>query len=262
MNQIEKVHTYAIKRFLNLPLHSSNTFTYGETGRYPIYIKTFVKCISYWLKLIRLPTTRLSRQTYEMLLHQDEVVKFNWVSQVKKALIENGFGIVWLCQGVGFENYFIEELKDRLIANFKQNWHLDIESNPKYTWFFSFKDIFQPEKYLSNVANRWNRDALLKFRARVCGFKSNSQWFTSTENNDSASCPLCQQDAEDEVHFLFNCIAYSNIRAKYNLFTQFSTQTDMKDVVSLLKSNDETIILSLSGFIAEALKQRKMKLEK
>ena len=65
---IEKVQTFAMKRFLSVPLHSSNKLLYGETGRYPLFVKTAVKCAKYWLKLTKLPVSRLSRQTYEMLL--------------------------------------------------------------------------------------------------------------------------------------------------------------------------------------------------
>ena len=43
--QIEKVHTFAIRRFLNVPLHCSNKMIYGETGRYLLFITTYVKCI-------------------------------------------------------------------------------------------------------------------------------------------------------------------------------------------------------------------------
>jgi hypothetical protein len=82
--QIEKVHTYALKRFLNVPIHSSNTVLYGEMGRYPLYIKCYVKCIKYWLKLLKLPQSRLCRQAYDMMLSQLELDKQNWASKVKK----------------------------------------------------------------------------------------------------------------------------------------------------------------------------------
>ena len=42
---MERVHTFAIKRFLSIPIHSSNTLVYGETGRYPLFTGTYVKCI-------------------------------------------------------------------------------------------------------------------------------------------------------------------------------------------------------------------------
>ena len=76
--QIEKVHTFAIKRFLNVPLHCSNKMIYRETGRYPLFITTYVKCIKHWLKQTRLlPITRICRQAYEMLLLQHEAGKQN-----------------------------------------------------------------------------------------------------------------------------------------------------------------------------------------
>ena len=130
--QIEKVHTFSITRFLNVPLHSSNTMIYGEkkkkkkAGRYPLFIRTAVKCIKYWLKLIRLPMTRICRQAYEMLLLQHEAGRLNWATSIHNILAKNVFGIVWLCQGVGFETRFIAEFKDRLIS------YSEIESDDKY----------------------------------------------------------------------------------------------------------------------------------
>ena len=55
VGQIEKVQIFAMKRFLSVPLHSSNNLLYGETGRYPLFTKTAVKCIKYWIRLIKLP---------------------------------------------------------------------------------------------------------------------------------------------------------------------------------------------------------------
>ena len=49
--QIEKVHTFAIKGFLNVPLNCSNKMIDRETGRYPLFITRYVKCIKYWIKL-------------------------------------------------------------------------------------------------------------------------------------------------------------------------------------------------------------------
>ena len=54
--QMERVHTFAYKRFLNVSVHSSNKMLYGEVGRYPISIICKVNVIRYWLKLIKLPS--------------------------------------------------------------------------------------------------------------------------------------------------------------------------------------------------------------
>ena len=120
---MERVHIFAIKRFLSIPIHSSNTLVYGETGKYALFIGTYVKCIKYWIQLTRLSPFRLCRQAYEMLFIQFEAGKGNWASQVKQVQTRNGFGLVWLCYDVGNEREFLAEFKDRMMACFKQNLH-------------------------------------------------------------------------------------------------------------------------------------------
>ena len=44
---IERVHLFAIKRFLNVSTRSSSALVYGETGRYPLYVNTYTRCIKY-----------------------------------------------------------------------------------------------------------------------------------------------------------------------------------------------------------------------
>ena len=61
-------NTSAMKRFLGVPLHSSNKVLYGETGRYPLFIKCAVKCIKTCTRAMELPPSRLCRQTCDTLL--------------------------------------------------------------------------------------------------------------------------------------------------------------------------------------------------
>ena len=83
--EMERVHTYGIKRFIFVPIHASNKMLYGETGRYPLYIRAYTKCIRYWLKLLKLPNTRICKQAYNMMLQQMVHGYENWAFQVKKS---------------------------------------------------------------------------------------------------------------------------------------------------------------------------------
>ena len=252
-NQIEKVHTYAIKRFLRVPIHSSNTVLYGETGRYPLYIRTFVRCIKYWVKLLKLPSSRICRQAYDMMLLQMEQGKDNWAFKVKTVLSEHGFGIVWLMQELGNERKFISEFKDRIICIYKQNWHSDMESKDKYRCFFSFKNVFQAERYFSIITDKWHRILFTRFRLRTLGFNANKRWFdcgTSTEN----PCPLCGHTVDDESHFLFDCVAFSDVRKKHSFFK--SEVAKRQDVALIVSSTNDQLIQSLAKYIAEAMKMR------
>lgn len=255
---MKKVHTFAIKRFMNVPIHSSNTMIYGESGRYPLYIRTFVKCIKYWLKLIRLPRSRICRQAYDMLLHQFEMGNQNWASSVKNILATNGFAIVWLCQEVGDVDLFICEFKDRLVSNYKQNWHSKMEEYGKYSWFYSFKSIFQSEHFLRSVTHKWHRDMFARFRTRTLGFKANKRWFEQTNTTDDI-CILCEEGVkEDERHFLFDCSAYNNIRCKSQLFHTFFAKR--KNLTSMLATDDDVILKNLAKYIAEAVSYRNKKI--
>ena len=49
---IEKIHLFAMKRYLGVDMRTPNDLVYGELRRYPIYINSNVRCIRYWLKLV------------------------------------------------------------------------------------------------------------------------------------------------------------------------------------------------------------------
>eukprot|EP00745_Piridium_sociabile_P004303 TRINITY_DN1254_c0_g1_i4.p1 TRINITY_DN1254_c0_g1~~TRINITY_DN1254_c0_g1_i4.p1 ORF type:complete len:981 (+),score=112.61 TRINITY_DN1254_c0_g1_i4:2532-5474(+) len=253
---MEKVHTYAIKRFLSVPLHSSNKMLYGETGRYPLYVNTWVKCIKYWLRLTQLPVTRLCRQAYEMMLNQLESGKQNWAYTVKNVLTTHGFGIVWMCQGVGYQQAFMLEFKDRLIASYKQDWHAHLEESNKYSWFFSFKNVFQTERYIKVVNNKWHRLSLARFRLRALGLNANKRWY-SADTSSRSPCPMCGALIEDEIHFLFLCKYYDDMRKSCVVFNENISKE--RDITSVLSTNDEKILRSLARFIALAWDSRRKK---
>ena len=257
--QLERIHTFAIKRSINVPLHSSNSVIYGETGRYPLYICTYVKCIKYWLRLIKLENNRICKQAYNMLVHQEELGYRNWAYKVKTALITNGFGIVWLSQGVGDDRSFLATFKDRLLCCFKQNWHSKMQGDSKYSWFFSFKDAFQPEKYLLLIANKWHKSMLARFRTRTLGLGAYKRWYQVDSVNQT--CVSCKDQSviESEEHFIFYCKAYTDLRSKSAFFNLNIAKRC--DVTCLLTSIDEQVIKLLAKYIAEAFNVRKRILE-
>ena len=55
----ERVHLFAIKLFLNVSTRTPSALVYGETGRYPLYVNTYTRCVKYWLNLVRMPDNRL-----------------------------------------------------------------------------------------------------------------------------------------------------------------------------------------------------------
>ena len=92
VGQIEKVQTFAMKRFLSVPLQSTNKLLYGESGRYPLFTGNAVKCKKYWIRLIKLPLQKLFRQTYEILLIEHIRRRVHWVkTHTENVVTENDF---------------------------------------------------------------------------------------------------------------------------------------------------------------------------
>ena len=113
---IERVHLFALKRFLNTSLRTPNLTVYDETGRYPLFVNLYVKCITFWLRILKMPPCRLPLTPYKMLLHLDEQNKTTWPSSVCYLLYKYDFGDILVNQGVGYEKAILKEFKERVLS--------------------------------------------------------------------------------------------------------------------------------------------------
>ena len=81
--QIERLHLFACKRFLDVRNKTSNDVVYGELGRYPLFIPATVRLVKYWLKLLRQTDNLYSKKSYRMLLEMRNRGKTTWMSHIK-----------------------------------------------------------------------------------------------------------------------------------------------------------------------------------
>ena len=195
-------------------MQCSNTLLYYETGRYSIHISLKLKCIKYWLSLLKKPRSRISKQAYIMLERLSLSGKCNWVSDVKNLLCTNGFGIVWLFKGVGDDKQFLHSLRERLRDCFIQGIDARIQSSSSFCIYNSFKSVFGQELYLSQIYfNKLYSRTLLRFRLGVSPINSHRHKYNP--DTDSKSCPFCNNKVENEFHILFECPPYEVLRLKY-----------------------------------------------
>ena len=209
--EIEMVHTISLKRFLNVSAHCSNTTIYGDTGRYPLSICHKIKSIKYWFRLLKLPQSRINRQAYDMLYKLSETGKYNWVSNVRDLLCQNGFGYAWLFKGVGNEPCLLKQLKQRLCDCFSQNWTAKLTNSDNFQCYSNFKSIIQTEYFLyADGYKRHLRNALIKFRMGVSEINAHRHKFSA--NEIMKKCPFCKLQKEDELHVIFVCPVYEHLR--------------------------------------------------
>ena len=222
---------------------------YGDLGRYPLYINSYVACLRYWFKLLHLDYHRLAKKAYLMLLDLDKAGKKCWVSSIREILCQTGFGIVWLQQGVGEIKGFLSIFKQRLIDMFIQEWNGTIRASDRYEPYRQFKTVFEREKYVSNIDVYCFRVAISQLRFNVLPLNNNI--YRYNESFQKKNCSFCVTYIENEYHFLYNCPIYNDLREKF-----------LKDSIKLpmhvlLGSTSVYHTHNLSRYVFHSLNRRK-----
>ncbi|XP_067661950.1 uncharacterized protein [Haliotis asinina] len=254
IENIEKIHVLACKRYLYVGLQTPNVIIYGECGRYPLYINALCRVIKYWLKLTEMHPGRIPKKSYDMLLYLDNIGQNNYASHIRNILFSHGFGFVWLAQGVGNKVDFLRCFKDVCINMFYQSWHCTLHSSARYDLYRECKSLLVTEKYLSVIHEFKYPNVLIKFRAGLLRLKQNEgRWL----NIDVSlrTCPLCKFGIEDEFHFLLVCKYYSEERLRYfpHVYNRIPNIFIFK---SLLSSASRVSLLNVCKYIYTAYKKR------
>ncbi|KAK6196064.1 hypothetical protein SNE40_001359 [Patella caerulea] len=116
------IHENYLTYKLDVRTSTWNALIYHELGLFPLQIYRKICMIKYWLKLLKGKNmlhalVSCYSDMYDCLLNGKS---YNpWLDNVKCILEENGFGNVWISQGVSNEHQFINELTQRLKAELR-----------------------------------------------------------------------------------------------------------------------------------------------
>ena len=188
----ERIHLFAIKRFLNVSSRTPNVMVYGETQRYPLFVNIFVKSVKYWLRILKMPDYRFPYKSYTALLYLHEQNRKTWASSVCFLLYKYGFNHVWENQGVGDEKTFLKEFKNRLITEYKQEWSDSIAASERYLMYNTFKSSLTMSPFLHDLKHIKARNCLLRIRLGISQLRSHRLRFARNTEVDLA-CPFLQQ---------------------------------------------------------------------
>ena len=252
---IEKVHLFALKKFLALDMRTPNDLVYGETDRFPITLNSAIRCIRYWLKLTCMDEDRLPRKAYLMLYNLDARGKRNWASNVRMQLFQYGFGFVWMNQGVGVVSNFIRVFRERLIDCRWQNWEDHIQTSDRFSMYRKFNSISHCTKtYITMNMDRHLKCIMTKFRLGVSEL-SVHYYRHRNHTEENLICPFCKEMKEDEVHFVLCCPVLDDLRKQY-IPPKFCKNPCCFRLSLLLASTNQEIIRKLSLFLYKACKIR------
>ena len=248
----EKLHLFALKKFLGVAKQTPNDLVYGELNRYPIYLLSAVKCIRYWLKVIQMEEHRLPFKAYKMLFDLDAKGKKNWATGVRLKLYQYGFGEVWVNQSVGDSKVFINVFRQRLIDCRWQEWTSHVEESNRFSLYRLININHVMPEYMSNNLNREMKRIVSKFRFGVSDLAIHRNRYNPASCM-SSFCPSCLDTNTDEVHFVFVCPMLSDIR-KQCIPSKFCKHPCLFKLVLLLSSTNEVVVKNLAVFLYKSFK--------
>ena len=257
--QCEKVHLFALKKFLFVKLTTPNNLVYKELNRYPIVINSIIRCISYWLKLMNMDDNRIPKKAYLMLHRLDVLGKRNWVTNIREFLLSNGFGDVWMNQGVVNEKCFVRVLRQRLIDCWWQNWNVKVSSSDRYLAYNKFcaHSLISLPTYLQIDLDRHVKWLMTKFRFGISDLLIHHYRYRNKDNAVVYLCPLCKLAEDNELHFVLCCPALFGIRKSLIAAKYYRSPCDFRLTLLMTCSNPNTV-RNLCFYLYRAFKLREL----
>lgn len=254
---VERVHLQFCKKLLGVRKTTQNDFIYGELGRTTYLTKRFSFIIKYWFKVLSAQDNKYVKMVYDLMMRDMELFprKTNWASLVKNLLMSLGFYDVWLNQGVGNVNVFMNVLKQRLNDNFIQNWHSRLDESSRAVFYKSIAS-FRLQPYLEHI--NVSKFCIALSRLRVSSHRLEieaGRWVrpNSVPVNDR-KCSKCSV-LEDEFHFIIECQMFKELRERY-IPKYYWHRPSMFKFVELITTTKASLLRKLGSYVYQAFKIR------
>ena len=124
----ETVHLSFLKNMLGVKQQTTSVTIYGDTGRYPLFLKQQILALKYWIRLISLPRSCYLRIVYKSLASLDFIGETNWCSHIRSLLFRTNHREVWEKHRVEEYLFYIPDTRWMKALSLRMSSHmLEIE---------------------------------------------------------------------------------------------------------------------------------------
>lgn len=236
---LERVQLKYIKMMLGVANNTSNLATYGETGRFPLFLRQKIKVLKYWHRVVSKPKDSLVYIVYQLLVDLHNSGFKSWASEIYE-LLNVVCPVAWENQRFVNMNE-INQIYTVLCDNYIDMWRRginDVIQNPKLRLYCTFKSEFQIEPYLVNIKEFKLRKVLSRFRLSNHELNIEKGRYHKIPK-ESRYCEVCSKNefVEDECHFLLYCPSYNDVRQEF--FKIYECQGELALDFQSIVSNDK-----------------------
>ena len=261
---IEKTHLRFCKMFLGLNRRASNHASRGEMGSYPIQITILKHIYTYYQYLNSKDDSTFVKQAFYIMLEHASKLKNSYYNNLVEFL-----RLSKCYHSDKLENItesIIREIIRCLKETYSEHWKMKISTSTRLEFYSKIKKDFVEDPFLNTVQN---------FDAKKDYFKlktSNHSLLVETGRycrpilpRENRICKFCRtNDIEDEIHLLFECQMYSELRE--TLFEKIracnvNLPKDLKDIPFLFTSGNHYLTKYIAYYIHRCFSKRKREMK-
>ena len=222
----EKILLRHIKYLLGINRRASNAAAWGETGRFPLLVKSIKLCVNYFIRTINLDDSHLVRAAIEEQIN----LKLPWFSGIKSIIdtFDSINTIDYNCSSSESTNALMmstlcspNDIVKSLQEQFKQAWSSTVAQSPKLSFYSTVKgNNFTWEPYLDSTTKFKHRRTMAQIRSSSHKLNIETGRYEGITRQDRI-CIFCRDNGidssviEDENHLINICPAGAETRADF-----------------------------------------------
>ena len=252
----DTLHNRIIRFFLGVHKCTSNAVIQGDMGWIPPSVRRQFNCLQLWNRFLNMNENRLTRRIFQWDYSK---CRNNWCYDVKRILKSIGWGNIFTTALTDPANstVSVEAARDKLMLNFKAKWGNDVSSQSKLDIYRIVKHQFGVEDYVKMNMNKKLRSVLVQLRAGCLPIEIELGRYQNNPRQERICKQCSSETVENEIHFMFNCSKYTDIRLalQQNVDRECRHDSPDSDRINALFSS-RNLLFKCANFIMDALKLR------
>ena len=209
----QAVQNKALRIFLGVHRFAAIPGLHGDMCWTSVWDRHKLHKLRYWNRLIQMDNTRLTKRVflydYHHIRRPTTISTWSWSSLLRE--IFSSIDMLEVFESLSICD--LEVAKARLHNKDKDRWLRAVASKPKLRLYIQIKNEFETEFYVKLNLTRSERSYVSQLRLGILPIMVETGRFRNMQLEDRL-CPFCNC-VEDEIHFLFNCSKYLDIRNMY-----------------------------------------------
>ena len=250
LQQVEVFYKIYVKYILKLGNSTPTSIIHGETGSTDVATTVHTKMVNFWARLVNGKPGKISSVLLRISqkLHDSTVnpIMSPWLKKIKDTLSTAGLNEMWERAKSGPIPNIDGQIKSKLLEVFKHDWESKLadDMDPELFLYKIVSPTFcnQPASYLSLPVNQ--AIALAQVRSR-----NNKAFPVIKHKFDQVldlNCPLCNSlDPADEIHYLFRCPVFDNLRRELEYVRTATSQGIISGINSMKSLFEDPSIATL-----------------